>query len=271
MSRGFTMNTCLASAMALAAISAFAAQNVPNQPRFEVASVKRVQGGDVNMSLDPGILTLKGLPLKAALSQAFKLPMDQITGPAWLDEDCFDIIAKMPEGATKDQMPAMLRALLAERFKLAAHKESHPRPGYAMVVDRNGPKFKEVEKPKDTGVLAGRLATAGNGPVRAIGRANAVGRVAFKGPMDMATVAHILSGKLGGPVQDLTGLAGEYQIDFNWTPDPDSSPAAADSASTPTGSLVTAVREILGLRLERRDAPVETLVIDHIERVPAEN
>jgi len=265
------MNTCLASAMAFAAMSALAAQNASNQPRFEVASVKRVQGGEIKTSLDPGILTPKGLPLKAALWQAFQVPMDQITGPAWLDEDRFDIIAKMPEGATKDQMPAMLQALLAERFKLAAHKETRPRPGYAMVVDKSGPKFKEVEKPQDTGVLAGRLAASGYGPVRAISRANAVGRVAFKGPMDMATVAHILSGKLGSPVQDLTGLAGEFQIDFNWTPDPDSSPAAADSASTPTGSLVTAVREILGLRLERRDAQVETLVIDHIERVPAEN
>jgi len=264
------MNTCLASAIALAAISALAAQNAPSQPKFEVASVKRVQGGDIKTSLDPGILTLKGLPLKVALWQAFQVPMDQITGPAWLDEDCFDIIAKMPEGATKDQMPAMLQALLAERFKLAAHKESHPRPGYAMVVDKNGPKFKEVVKPKDTGVTSGALGKSREG-LMMIGRANAEGRVAFKGPMTMAPVARILSGKLGGPVQDLTGLTGMYQIDFDWTPDPGSFPAAADSASTPTGSLVTAVREILGLRLERRDAQVETLVIDHIERVPAEN
>jgi uncharacterized protein (TIGR03435 family) len=265
------MNTCLASAIALAAISALAAQNAPNQPKFEVASVKRVEGGDIKTSLDPGILTLKGLPLKAALSQAFQVPMDQIAGPAWLDEDCFDIIARMPEGATKDQIPAMLQALLAERFKLAAHKESHPRQGYAMVVDKNGPKFKEAEKPKDTGAFSGRLATSGDGRVIMLGRRNAVGRVAFKGPMGMASVARILSDKLGGPVQDLTGLEGEYQIDFDWTPDPGSVPATADSASTPTGSLVTAVRQILGLRLERRDARVETLVIDHIERVPAEN
>ena len=267
------MNTCLASAIALAAISALAAQNAPNQPKFEVASVKRVEGGDIKTSLDPldpGILTLKGLPLKVALSQAFQVPMDQITGPAWLDEDCFDIIAKMPEGATKDQMPAMLQALLAERFKLAAHKESHPRPGYAMVVDKNGPKFKEVEKPKDTGVTSGAPGKSRDGLVM-IGRANAGGRVAFKGPMSMAPVARILSGKLGGPVQDLTGLTGVYQIDFDWTPDPGSAPTAADTASTPTGSLVIAVREILGLRLERRDAQVETLAIDHIERVPTEN
>lgn len=265
------MKVSLALALAVAAISAFAAQNVPNQPKFEVASVKRVECGEIKTSLDPGLLTLKSLPLKAALSQAFQVPMDQTTGPAWLDQDCFDIIAKMPDGATKDQMPVMLQALLADRFKLAAHRENHPHEGYAMVVDKNGPKFKKAEKPKDVGGFVGRLATSGDGRVLALGRANGAGRVAFKGAMQMATVARILSGKLGGPVEDLTHLEGEYQIDFDWTPDPGAAPATADSASTPTGSLVTAVREILGLRLERRDANVETLVIDHIERFPEGN
>jgi len=267
------MNTCLASAIALAAISALASQNSPSQLKFEVASVKRVEFGAVESSLNPGILTLKSLPLTVALSQAFKLPMDQIKGPAWLDQDCFDIIARMPEGSTKDQMPAMLQALLADRFKLVEHTESHPREGYAMVVDKSGPKFKEAEKPKDTGgEFSGRLATSGGGRgVVALGRANSAGRVVFKGALSMELVARILSGKLGAPVQDLTGLEGEYQIDFDWTPDPGSVPATADTASAPAGSLVAAVRQILGLRLERRDAQVETLVIDHIERVPTEN
>ena len=264
------MNTCPASAIALAAIGAFAAQNAPAQNKFEVASVKRVEQGEIKISMDPGILTLKGVPLKVALSQAFKLPMDQVTGPAWLDQDCFDIIARMPEGATADQMPAMLQALLAERFKLTAHRESHPHPGYALVVDKNGPKFKPVEEPKDAGVASAGQG-AGGGARMAIGRANTVGRVAFKGPMNMATVARLLSGKLDGPVRDLTGLEGQYQIDFNWTPDPGGIPATADAASTPAASLVSAVREILGLRLERREAQVETLVIDHVERIPTEN
>ena len=265
------MKLVLSVTLALACAGVLMAQD---QPKFEVASVKRVErGADIKTSINPGNLTIKGLPLIVALSQAFQVDMDQINGPAWLKEDCFDIIAKMPEGATKDQMPAMLEALLAERFKLVAHKESHPRPGYAMVVDKNGPKFKEVEKPKETGVTSRGLGKSGGGVVMTtmIGRANAEGRVAFRGPMSMAPVARILSGNLGGPVQDLTGLTGIYQIDFAWTPDPGGFPAAADSASTPTGSLVTAVRDILGLRLERRDAQVETLAIDHIERVPTEN
>jgi uncharacterized protein (TIGR03435 family) len=61
------------------------------------------------------------------LKEAFNVKMDQIAGPSWLDEDCYAIVAKIPEGATRDQLPAMFEALLVERFKLAAHKESRPR------------------------------------------------------------------------------------------------------------------------------------------------
>jgi beta-lactamase regulating signal transducer with metallopeptidase domain len=116
----------------------------PNaRPKFEVASVKRSECFTGRSSIDPGSVTLKGLPLKAVLREAFKVPMDRIEGPSWLDTDCFEIAAKLTEGATSDQLPAMYQALLAERFKLVAHTEDRPRPGYALVVDKGGPKFKE--------------------------------------------------------------------------------------------------------------------------------
>ncbi len=139
------MSTCLASAIALSTMSAFAAQNAPVQPKFEVASVKRMDRCEFNTSIDPGSVTLKGVPLKAVLMEAFKVKSDQIEGPSWLDTDCFEITAKMPEGAARDEIPARLQALLAERFKLAVHKEDRPSTGYALVVDKNGPKFKESD------------------------------------------------------------------------------------------------------------------------------
>jgi uncharacterized protein (TIGR03435 family) len=64
--------------------------------------------------------------------------MDQITGPSWLESECFEVAGKMPESATSDQLPAMLRTLLVERFKLAVHKESQPTQGYSLVVDKKG-------------------------------------------------------------------------------------------------------------------------------------
>src|SRR5450759_3758457 len=95
------------------------AQNAPIQPKFEVASVKRTDRCfSGNSSIDPGSVTLKGVPLKGVLMEAFKVKMEQIEGPSWLATDCIEISAKIPEGAGKDQLPAMLQALLTERFKL---------------------------------------------------------------------------------------------------------------------------------------------------------
>ena len=126
------------------ALSAVTALQAADQPKFETASVKRAERCEYNTSIDPGSVTLKGVPLKPVLVEAFKVRTDQIEGPSWLDADCFEIMAKMPEGATRDQLPAMLQSLLAERFKLAAHTEDRQTRGYALVVDKGGPKVKET-------------------------------------------------------------------------------------------------------------------------------
>src|SRR5208282_5471067 len=107
------------------------AQPLTAPPRFEEASVKPADRCSMQNSIGPGRIALSGDPLKVVLMEAFKVKMDQIAGPSWLDEDCFVIAAKIPEGATKDRLPAMLQALLAERFQLAFHKETRLRPGFA--------------------------------------------------------------------------------------------------------------------------------------------
>jgi uncharacterized protein (TIGR03435 family) len=267
------MNTCLAPAIALCAISAIAAQNAADQPKFEVASVKRTDRCVFDNSVSPGTVVLKGDPLKPILMEAFKVGKEQIVGPSWLDEDCFEIFGKAPEGASKDQLPAMLQALLVERFKLAAHKEDRARPVYALIVDKNGPKFKESYSSSSfQGARASRM----------MFRAGA-GTAGFKGSMTMADLARHLSGRGYGPVQDFTGLKGKYDIDLSWAPDRTFEPMEefakageaahpnADLPAAPTADLFAAIRESLGLRLEQRKEPVEVLVIDHIERVPTEN
>jgi len=267
------MNTFLAPAIALSAISAFAAQNGADRPRFEVASVKRTDRCAFDNTVGPGTVVLKGDPVKPILMEAFKVSRDEIAGPSWLDEDCFEIFGKVPEGASKDQIPAMLQALLVERFKLAAHKEERSRPVYALVVDKNGPKFKESDASSNLpGVHAGQT----------IFRAGP-GTAGFKGSMTMADLARRLSGRGYGPVQDFTGLKGKYDIDLTWAPDRAFEPSGefaraweaahpnADLPPAPAAGLFVAIRESLGLRLEPRKEPVEVLVIDHIERVPTEN
>jgi len=254
---------------------AFAAngQSISAQPTFEVASVKRTDRCFAgNPSIDPGSVILKGVPLKPVLMEAFGVKMDQIEGPSWLETDCFDISAKMPDGATRDQLPAMLQALLAERFKLAVHKEDRPRPGYALVVDKGGPKFKE-DDPNTNFMGTGHAGQMLFG---------AAGHGRLKGVMTMATLASNLSRQGYGPVQDLTALTGKYDIDLTWTPDNALEPRAGDataSAAAPAGAdipvpeanLFAALREQLGLKLERRQMQVQFLVVDHIERIPTEN
>jgi len=245
-------------------------QNAPVQPRFEVASVKRADQCFGPNSMDPGSVALRGVPLKAVLMEAFKVKMEQIEGPSWLETECFDISAKIPDGG-RDQIPAMLQSLLAERFKLAAHKEDRPRSGYALVVDKNGPKFKE-DDPKANFMGPGRAG------MMAIGRS---GNGGLKGAMTMATLASSLSRQGYGPVEDATGLTGKYDIELHWAPDPAFAPRdptastatlpGADIPAPEGSSLFAALRESLGLNLERRNVQVRFVVIDHLERIPTEN
>lgn len=248
------------------------------QLRFETASVKAAEQCNFQNSIDPGMIALNGDPLSVLLTEAFKVKRDQIIGPSWLDSDCVSVNAKMPEGATRDQLPEMFEALLVERFKLASHKETRLRSGYALVVDKNGPKLKESELNSPSAVAYAGQVMFGAGP--------RAGRI--KGAMTLAKLAHFLSVRLDAPVQDLTGLKGTYDVDFSWVPDqsveklrpsaeddaptqPSSANAGSSLPNAPTGDIFTSLRDSLGLRLERRKQEVETVVIDHIERLPTAN
>lgn len=272
------MKISLPASIAVSAICAVTPLMSADQPKFEAASVKRTDRCSMENSMDAGMIAFKGDPLKPVLMEAFKVKMDQIAGPSWLDADCFEILARIPEGATRDQVPSMLQALLVERFKLAAHKEDRPRPGYALVVGKSGPKLKESGASSEFEGLHAGQATFGAAP----------GASGIKGSMTLASLAHHLSIRLGAPVQDLTGLKGTYDIDLTWAPDraiepmgpfaaayaaehPGSADGGAGAPAAPTADIFTAIRDSLGLRLEPRKEPAEVLVIDHIERVPTEN
>src|ERR1700722_12627364 len=133
---------CMKRLFILAQLFTLAEHNAGAQAQFEAASVKRTNECAFENSITTATVSLKGDPLMPILVEAFKIPKEQIAGPAWLNEDCFEIFGKPPEGSTKDQIAAMFQALLAERFKLAVHMEERTRDVYALVVDKNGPKVK---------------------------------------------------------------------------------------------------------------------------------
>jgi uncharacterized protein (TIGR03435 family) len=257
-------------------IAAIARAQPAELPKFETASVKRTECREIHNSLSPATVVLRGDPLKIVLTEAFQLKRYQIAGPAWLDEDCFEIVARPPEGAGIAQIPAMLQSLLAERFHLVAHMDERPAPAYALVVDKGGPKFKEAPPP----TMNYRRGGPASGLVFFRSAANAQG---FKGSLSMATVAKYLAGHLDRPVFDLTGLSGTFDIDLTWAPDPaiDRLPPYVEATrqagqpilapDPPAATLFTALRESLGLRLEARNLPVQSLVIDRIDRTPTGN
>ncbi|MBI4875762.1 MAG: TIGR03435 family protein [Acidobacteria bacterium] len=252
-------------------------------PAFEVASIKPaapMTGGRmmVRMGGDPGRINYTGVTLKDVLARAYDVKRYQISGPSWLDSERYDIVAKVPDGAPREQIPAMLQSLLAERFKMAVHRESKQQPAYALVVGKNGPKLKKSEVTGDSGARAteprGTMMMSSNGRLEA--RKTTLG--AF---------SDLLSKLLDRPVVDLTKLEGYYDITLEVAmedlagmrklpamagpgpggPRQEGGPAP-DSA--PSASIFTAVQQ-LGLKLDTRKLPIDYIVVGQANKVPTEN
>jgi uncharacterized protein (TIGR03435 family) len=231
---------------------------------FDVVSVKPNKSGSNSTNvprLAGGKFSATGISLNALISFAYGVRDFQIAGGSgWMDTDRFDIDAK-PEkdpGNDPNAVPKMLQALLADRFKLAFHRESKELPVYALVVGKNGSK---LQKSKNSEAPLGFLAL-GN-------------RVAApNAPLSILT--QFLSQLLGRIVLDKTGLAGNFDFSMQWTPDASQKLGLGDpNAPAPVldtngPSIFTAIQEQLGLKLESDKGPVEVLVIDHVER-PSEN
>lgn len=187
--------------------------------------------------------------------------------PDWAMSDNYDVVAKVREADLADwQKPAlqpamlrtMLQAVLADRFKMAVHRETKDVSVYTLTVGKNGPKFKET--PPDE-LHPGAMALPGGGGFMSPGDGGQ--RVQFY-DASIETVASILSVLAGRPIEDKTGLTGRYDLSFA-KPEPMGSASAPGEASDP-GPTIFSVMEGLGLKLESAKGETETLVVDHVER-----
>jgi uncharacterized protein (TIGR03435 family) len=224
-------------------------------------------------------------PLIAALFMAY-VPADgsalgfsidgRVVGaPDWMKSEKYDIDARIEEAdltawqnpaTQKEMLREVLQSLLAERCKLAVHREMRDKPVYALVVGKGGPKFHEAKSVESAAILAKHPnvgAIPGGGGMFAPG---AGGSMELYG-VPIATLAVVLSNKAGRPVVDKTGLTGTYDIKLEMV---QPGPPAEDGTQDSVPSIFTMVQEQLGLKLESAKGSVETLVIDHVER-PAEN
>jgi uncharacterized protein (TIGR03435 family) len=257
---------------------------------FDAASVKpaapqsrfAMRGGPGTS--DPGRITYSNVTLKALLTKAYGVERYQIAGPSWLEDARYDIVAKVPPGATRERLQQMLQALLAERFGLAEHRESKELPIYALVAAKNGPKLKVSETEPETGLTEGpelnSVSLAKDGlPVIPPGyKGHIIGmKVAGKTMLrakgaSLKDFANLLTGELDRPVFDYTGLTEKYDFGIAWSTDEAIAKALNQpSALEPGLDVFAALQAQLGLKLEPRKASVEMVVVDRVEREPTAN
>jgi uncharacterized protein (TIGR03435 family) len=268
------------------------AQTPPARPQFEVASVKPAENDDTGLGrvpimremlgngwipmTDPGRVRLKNWALLDLIAAVYSVRASQVSGPAWLSDQSFDIEAKVPDGTLKEELNAMLQLLLEERFGLKVHRDTRTGQGFGLVVGKNGPKLKPAEPPpapeqglteeeqraKVLQQAQARMETMQkrmqenfeNGilPV-GLSRANFLSITTEKLAFELVRFA-------GAPVVDETALTGKCSATIEtWK-----------NADVPGGTVFDAV-EKLGLKLEPRKVTVETVVVDQVSKTPTAN
>jgi uncharacterized protein (TIGR03435 family) len=262
-------------------------------------------------TMDAGRLDWSCVSLKDLLLQVFGVPQGRLVGPDWMGSQQFDLSAKLPEGSTADQLPEMLRTLLEDRFGLAFHSERKEQPVNGLVVAKGGLKvkpagpdsgapawvaatesgsssrgfiggirFRAISVQSTDDSPAGVFQSSSMGYVRRSYTGGLGGivhyeapNITFEGLADLAVIAGM---GLDPVAVDMTGMKGHYQVNFDVS--------AADALA----AIVTGPRDAaafqsawlnalqdglkkLGLQLEPRRAPLETVVIDRLQKTPTEN
>ena len=284
-----------------APIVLFAQASAP--PVFEVASIKEalplsIENSQavqfhVGMHIDGSRADYGFMSLADLIPYACRVKRYQLSGPGWMNERRWDILAKLPAGQPADRAPEMMQNLLAERFKLAIHRENREQSVYALVIGNGKLKIKEAaaqEEPPPT-PEPGRAGGSGAGFSVSGG---ATGKVRVKlapnGGMQLEmpkitidALADMLMQFIDRPIVNATELKGNYQVTLNLPTELMTGMPAAQKLTAILGlgsfgmapdssgpAIFQAVKE-LGLELKSRKASIETIIVDHVEKTPTAN
>ena len=293
----YTSCLCVFSAGAVLA-------QAPPTPAFEVASIKPAATGDgfrisgdgghkvqvrTGFGGDQGRINYVNVSLKDMIARAYSLKPYQISGPAWIESERYDVTAKIPEGVAQDKVPEMLQGLLVERFHLTTHRETKDHAIYALIVGKNGPKLKKADEsdnpmaftaPDGTKMSVPKLGGDGaGGAPKGMMMMDSTGKMQARN-MTIPNFADMLTRMLDRPVVDMTKIEGRYDITLEMAMEDligmkrmagavvAGRPAGAEGPapdSEPRASLFTSVQQ-LGLKLDSRKAPVDFLVVDQAEK-----
>lgn len=237
-------------------VAGFVAVCAAQSPAFEVAAIRLnaatgPQMG-INRELRNGRLSGAYVTLRRLLAVAYGMTEPRIIGPAWSDQNRFDIAAKSPNGVPDSELKPMLQGLLKERFKLWDHLETREMPVYYLVVAKDGVKmavYPAVGRPLDDPAVRG-LPT-------------------MRGTSTIATLADRMTFFVDRPVIDKTGLTERYNWFLTFSPLTSQTGDTAPELGAP--DFFTAVQKQLGLKLEPGKDNVEVVVVDQMEQLPTEN
>ena len=263
-------------------------------PEFEVALIKpsvsfmeaALKGRAIGMKVEQGHMRYGLANLAKLIQTAYGIQKFQLEGPNWVLENpsplisdgLFDIEAKLPAGATAEQVPAMLQSLLAKRFKLVVRRGAgQSTDTYALVVGKDGPKFrrKEVEATASSSESASAFSGKNNSTINIAGTKTTVlpGRGLRVETSTISGLIEALKTRLDLPVVDKTNLLGNFEIMLQIDPAGSElgNGQGVDAMKDASISSAMAAVQKLGLRLERQKNPMETIVIVSVERTPTQN
>ncbi len=224
---------------------------------FEVASIRAVEGEGrrgpfESIQVSPGSLTMRAVRFRTAVAWAYEVRDFQVTGPDWMEQLAFDIIAKSGEAAKEPELRRMLRDLLAERFKLEAHQEKKETPAFVLTVGKNG--IPATVKPSETAgdpLVQPNLAKMEVSVKRA----------------PVSQMVELLAKVLREPVIDETGLSGTFDATVNiskYIPDGSSAPDIV-------ALVLRVIQAEFGLEVKHRKTLMDFVIVDRAEKAPVEN
>jgi uncharacterized protein (TIGR03435 family) len=262
-------------------------------------------GCPTSMKVEPNRVDFRCTDLVGLIGYAFRISPERVTGPAWMDSPRFNIEANIPQGASKNQVPEMFQNLLADRFKLVIHRQTANLPVYALVlakgrlkINKAAPQESAGSPPVDSGAQSTFEQFYGTVQSRAFPGADGSDPVMIMSNPRMGTVrqtgdpyrgqrweapnvsfaglADLLDRvtPLSLPVIDMTGIGGRYNLTLEVSLKDLRETAGPGNAGDMEEIVLSAFNNgllKLGLRLERRKGPLETVVVDRVEKTPTEN
>jgi len=263
--------------LALLAGPAISGQTANSPPAFEVASVKpnppTATGGGMHGCFggpgtsDPGLYRCMQATVSLMAFQAYGLKLYQIGPDYYADKTEFNVTAKVPPGATAEQVKVMLQNLLAERFKLAFHYQKKEMAAYDLVAGKGGSKLTQPPPVTEPAPSA-----AGSPVQKATKIARGGGLINWDThDWSMDTLVMRIGQQIGRPVFDATGLTGKYDFTLSFA-NPTLTAATAGTPDSDAGPTVfEALEKQLGLKLEPKKAMIDVFIIDHAEKTPVDN